>query len=245
MYYEGVPKVMRKELSKDATQHRWDNPDCFLLSKSMVLTGVGKAIVCAVGKNTRIHEMIENEMLKEGDELTPLQEKLGNLAGQIGKFAYLGGALIFIGMTLFLVLKIIFSDSELMNNETLMKILQIFSTAVAIIIMAVPEGLPLAISISMAFSIDNMKKDNLLVKNMEAVETLGQIREICTGKTATLTENKMTVNRFYASGQLVINEGACLNTNILDEKVVEIIKDCIIINNAARVEMSEDAYYEV
>jgi Ca2+-transporting ATPase len=81
MYYEGVSKIMKKEVSKDATQHRWNNPDCFLLSKSMVLTGVGKAVVCAVGKNTRIHEMTENEMLKDSEELTPLQEKLGDLAG--------------------------------------------------------------------------------------------------------------------------------------------------------------------
>ena len=71
---------------------------------------------------------------------------------------------------------------------------------------AVPEGLPLAISISMAFSIDVMKKDNLLVKKMEACETLGQIREICTGKTATLTENNMTVNRFYAGQRTIVAE---------------------------------------
>jgi P-type E1-E2 ATPase len=154
--------------------------------------------------------------------------------------------LIFIGMVTFLILKIMISTStELLNDETLLKILQIFSTVVAIIIMAVPEGLPLAISISMAFSIDFMKKDNLLVKNMDAVETLGQIREICTGKTATLTENKMTVNRFYAGGQLVMNFGDCLNSSLLDDKVIELIKDCIIINNGARLEMSDDAFYEV
>jgi Ca2+ transporting ATPase len=78
-----------------------------------------------------------------------------------------------------------------------MKVLQIFTVTVAVVMVAVPEGLPLAISIAMAFSIDVMKKDNLLVKKMEACESLGTSREICTGKTATLTENNMTVNRFY------------------------------------------------
>lgn len=66
---------------------------------------------------------------------------------------------------------------------------------------AVPEGLPLAISIAMAFSVDTMKKDNLLVKKLEAPENLGYIREICTGKTATLTQNDMNVNYFYIAGR--------------------------------------------
>lgn len=74
-----------------------------------------------------------------------------------------------------------------------MTILRIFTTAVAVVIVAIPEGLPLAVSISMAFSVDTMKKDNLLVKKMAACEALGFIKEICTGKTATLTNNDMEV----------------------------------------------------
>lgn len=61
-------------------------------------------------------------------------------------------------------------------------------------IVAVPEGLPLAITIAMAFSVDTMKKDHLLVKKLDAPESLGFIRDIWTGKTATLTANDMTVN---------------------------------------------------
>lgn len=90
-----------------------------------------------------------------------------------------------------------FSEEDLLSAETATKILRIVTTAVAIIIVAIPEGLPLAVSISMAFSVDTMKKDNLLVKKAGACESLGYIKEICTGKTATLTKNDMKVTQFF------------------------------------------------
>lgn len=101
-------------------------------------------------------------------------------------------------MTLFLVCNIMFSaKKDLLDSNTAMDILRIFTTTVAVIIVAIPEGLPLAVSISMAFSVDVMKKDNLLVKKMIACENLGYIKEICTGKTATLTKNDMNVEIMY------------------------------------------------
>jgi P-type E1-E2 ATPase len=93
-------------------------------------------------------------------------------------------------------------NADLMTNETLLKALNVLTIAVAIVIVAVPEGLPLAVSIAMAFSIDIMKKDKLLIKKLEAVETMGTVTEICTGKTATLTQNDMTVNSFYVANHM-------------------------------------------
>jgi P-type E1-E2 ATPase len=110
-------------------------------------------------------------------------------------------------MTLFLLFQIMIdADRQLLDLNTLQTMLRFFTVGVAVVMVAVPEGLPLAISISMAFSIDTMKKDNLLIKKPDAPENLGYIREICTGKTATLTENKMTVNHFYAAGRTYSNE---------------------------------------
>lgn len=71
----------------------------------------------------------------------------------------------------------------------------------AIIIVAVPEGLPLAVSISLAYSTSSMKKDNLLVKKFAACETLGTVNTICTGKTGTLTCNEMKVYKFFTAGK--------------------------------------------
>jgi len=115
-----------------------------------------------------------------------------------------------VGMIIFLICNLMFSDASLLSNATLMAALKILTISVAIIIVAVPEGLPLAVSISMAFSVDTMKAQKLLVKNMEACENLGTIREICTGKTATLTTNEMRVNRFYTGGMTIINSPSCL-----------------------------------
>jgi P-type E1-E2 ATPase len=97
-----------------------------------------------------------------------------------------------------------FTYDSMFSNPTLLKLLEILTISITIIIVAVPEGLPLAISISMAFSVDTMKdKGGLLIKNLEACETMGVVSEICVGKTATLTKNDMTVSSFYVAGKMI------------------------------------------
>lgn len=97
----------------------------------------------------------------------------------------------------------------------------------------------------MAFSIDKMKEDKLLVKNLEAFETMGQITEICTGKTATLTQNEMVVNMFFAGGRLIHNQKAnSFERSEINEINSILIKEAIIYNCTARIEMSDKALYE-
>lgn len=79
--------------------------------------------------------------------------------------------------------------------------LRAFTTSVAIVIVSVPEGLPLAISIAMAFSIDKMKEQQLLIKKMAAIENLAYTNIICTGKTGTLTDGDMKVKEFMIAGR--------------------------------------------
>lgn len=145
-------------------------------------------------------------------------------------------------MTLFLLCKIFFSSWVLLDDNTPLRLLRIFTTAVAIVIVAIPEGLPLAVSISMAFSVDTMKKDNLLVKKMVACENLGYVKEILTGKTATLTKNDMKVAEYLVGGRVIEHHENSLDK--LNSNVREIITNCIILNNDARVEMSDTAKYE-
>lgn len=97
-------------------------------------------------------------------QFTPLQRKLEAIADQLGKWGYTVGFLVFVSMCIFYLFKIMISDAILLEMTTLEKVLSFFTTAVAVIIVAVPEGLPLSISIAMAFSIDTLKKENLLVK---------------------------------------------------------------------------------
>lgn len=164
------------------------------------------------------------------------------MATYIGKWSYISGFLIFTFMLLFLFCKIMFSDDNLLSDYTLQKLLRTFTTAVAIVIVSVPEGLPLAVSLAMAFSVDYMKTDNLLVKKMEAVETLGYVKDICTGKTATLTQDDQHVRKYYI-GEQTYDFG---NDKIdkLNEDVKQVLEECIIYNCDARIEMSENGYYE-
>lgn len=115
--------------------------------------------MCAVGKYSQINEYLDQECLEEEEAATPLQEKLEKLAALFGKWAYLAGFVVFVTMGIFLVSNVLFSKEELMSNSTLARIIEQFTIAVTIIIVAVPEGLPLAVSIAMAFSIDIMKRD--------------------------------------------------------------------------------------
>ena len=98
-----------------------------------------------------------------------------------------------------------FSDTKLVTIDSLIKVIDFFTTAVTIVLVAIPEGLPLAVSISVSFSMDAMKEDNLLIKNTVAIETMGLVNEICTGKTATLTKNDMNVKCFYTAGTFIYN----------------------------------------
>lgn len=132
----------------------------------------------------------------------------------------------------------------MLTAESLQSLIRNFTTGLAIVIVAIPEGLPLAISISMAFSVDTMKNDKLLVKKIKACEELGYIKEICTGKTATLTKNDMTVNNIYIDRQSLIASSTTLKElHEMSPKVADLIQDCIIMNCDSRVEMSDDALY--
>ena len=113
------------------------------------------------------------------------------------------------------------------------------------VIVSVPEGLPLAVSISLAYSVDRMKNDNILVKNLTAPEKMGGVNEICTGKTGTLTKNDMQVKAFYTQTHLIKNDfkNTFLNCDLF-EHVVEAIKECIVWNCEARVEVDNNALYK-
>ena len=91
---------------------------------------------------------------------------------------------------------ILTTDQYLFSNETLLKIGKIAIVAVVIMIVAIPEGLPLAVSIAMALSINSLKKDKILIKNLESVQTCAMLHDICVGKSGTLTKGKMNVAKF-------------------------------------------------
>jgi len=97
-------------------------------------------------------------------------------------------------------------DAQLIHVDTLNELIDYLIIAITVIVVAVPEGLPLAVAISLAYSVMKMKEEQNLVRKLEASETMGGANEICTDKTGTLTMNKMSVEQVYAEGRVMIGK---------------------------------------
>lgn len=163
--------------------------DPFIISGSKVNEGTGTFLVTAVGVNSSYGRIMMS--MQTDRENTPLQDKLNVLADGIAKFG--GGA----GLLLFIVLLIKFLAQLPNNHDTPdqkgQTFLRLFITSVTVIVVAVPEGLPLAVTLALAFATTRMLKDNNLVRVLKACETMGNATTVCSDKTGTLTQNKMTV----------------------------------------------------
>ncbi len=155
-------------------------------------------IVLAIGKNSR--EGINRSKLQKEDDDTPLQEKLAILADQIGKIGIGSATLTFLALLIHLIIDIIAYDRPVFSYGTLNSLVEYFIIAVSIVVIAVPEGLPLAVTISLAYSVGKMKEENNLVRFLAACETMGGANNICTDKTGTLTMNQMTVTKLWSEG---------------------------------------------
>jgi len=163
--------------------------DPFIISGSKINEGTGTFLVTAVGVNSS-YGRITMAMQTEQED-TPLQKKLNNLADWIAKLG--GGA----ALLLFIILLIKFC-AGLPNNpdnadQKGQTFLRLFITSVTVVVVAVPEGLPLAVTLALAFATTRMMKDNNLVRVLKACETMGNATTVCSDKTGTLTQNKMTV----------------------------------------------------
>jgi P-type E1-E2 ATPase len=130
------------------------------------------------------------------------------------------------------------------SSKTLKKVCEDLTLVIVVIIVAVPEGLPMTISLSLAYSVMKMKEDGILVKNLNSPEVMGSVEEICTGKTATLTKNEMKVVQFYAQSLHIKNtrKNTLFNCELV-ENMIELIKESILFNCEARIEMDEKAMY--
>ncbi|KXX76192.1 Calcium-transporting ATPase 2 [Madurella mycetomatis] len=163
--------------------------DPFLLSGARVLDGVGTFLVTAVGPHSSHGRTMM--ALRNDSGLTPLQARLNVLAGYIAKLGSAAGLLLF--MVLFIEFAARLPGNQASPEEKGQNFLRILITAITIIVVAVPEGLPLAVTLSLAFATKRMTKENNLVRHLQSCETMGNATVICSDKTGTLTENVMTV----------------------------------------------------
>lgn len=96
------------------------------------------------------------------------------------------------------------SERSLFSTESLLEVAKIVIVAVVLLIVAIPEGLPLAVSIAMAMSIESLKKDEILIKNIESIQTCAMLHDICVSKTGTLTKGKLRVKKYHICDETAV-----------------------------------------
>lgn len=185
-------------------------PPDMLLRSSMVMSGTGRMVVTAVGDATEIGQ-VARDAATPTTVKTPLSLQLDRLAKLISKAGTAVSVLAFVAFLLHDVL-----TSPLWHTDDYMgmanAVLRYFMMAVTLIVMAVPEGLPMAVTLALALNMRRMLKSNILVRKLHACETMGAVTVICTDKTGTLTQNRMQVRDMLSCDYSLLARAIALNT---------------------------------
>jgi len=179
---ESVPSEKDAEVECDPKSPLGDRHN-MVFSGCSVTYGTATAVVTATGMDTEMGK-IANLLDSEEDSQTPLQQKLAQLGKYLGIVALAACAVIFV--------------VGLVNG---IPVLEIFMTAVSLAVSAIPEGLPAIVTIVLSIGVQRMVKRNALIRRLPAVETLGGASVICSDKTGTLTQNRMTLTKAYVDGE--------------------------------------------
>ncbi|WIA29940.1 hypothetical protein OEZ86_000039 [Tetradesmus obliquus] len=193
---------------------------CLMMSGSKVLEGFGRLLVLAVGPNSQqgmIQAMVMGgstpqpgssssggggaaaavPMLREATPLTSRLEDVANSIGGVGLAAAAGVLAVNSGLY---TAELLAGGGSLLSSASLEAYLSFFITSMTLLVVAVPEGLPLAVTLALAFSVQRMLADNNLVRNLSSCETMAAATAICSDKTGTLTENNMAVVKLFVGG---------------------------------------------
>uniref|UniRef100_A0AB33J4M8 P-type Ca(2+) transporter n=1 Tax=Prevotella sp. GTC17254 TaxID=3236794 RepID=A0AB33J4M8_9BACT len=192
--------ITTKHADPNKEENKSTYPVNIILRSTMVMSGQGVAVVRAVGDETEIGK-VARKSAETTDIKTPLNIQLSKLAKLVSKVGAGVSILAFVAFLLHDILTnpaVWHSTNYLLMAETVLKY---FMMAVTLIVMAVPEGLPMAVTLSLALNMRRMLKSNNLVRKLHACETMGAVTVICTDKTGTLTQNRMTV------GDMLIVDG--------------------------------------
>ena len=199
---------------------------------SVVVSGHGKAIVTETGMNTRLGK-IANMIIKEDAPETPIQKKLS----EVGKI---------LGIVCLVICIIIFGIGILKQIEPI----EMFMTSVGLAVAAIPEGLPAIVTIMLSIGVTKMAKRKSIIRKLPAVETLGCSSVICSDKTGTLTQNKMTVVKTISSDEQFLFELGSMCTDCIIQKIdgkVQAIgepTEVAIVNKALEKNINKDVLYE-
>lgn len=210
----------------------------------MISKGMCKAIVVSVGSKCSRgskHDIIDL------DEDTPLQTKLKNLTNTFTFTAIITAGIIFVLRIIMMSITAAnLDENKSVAGHVIRGLTQSLNYMVVIAVVSIPEGLPLAVGVSLAFSVMTMHRDNLLVRKLDAPEKMGAIEEIICGKSGTVTTGRMKVAIMHVQGMDVNNtrKDTLLNCK-LSPRIIELLEQSIMYNTEARVEMDDTTYQPV
>ncbi|MDE5774124.1 MAG: calcium-translocating P-type ATPase, PMCA-type [Muribaculaceae bacterium] len=199
--------------SKTTDPERFDKDATFpsnrVLRGTKIMEGHGVMRVLAVGDHTEQGKVMQSAQI-DRSVMTPLSIQLDNLGRLISKYAAVICVIVVIGRLITFFMQDAYDTAYLITY-----MLQTVMIAVSLMVVAVPEGLPMAVTLSLAYSMRRMLKTNNLVRNLHACETMGCVTTICTDKTGTLTQNRMQVAEMTFFGhpsKEIIYEGIAVNS---------------------------------
>lgn len=177
---ESIPADKEADLIIEDTNTPLGDQKNMAFMSTLVSNGRGIGVAVSTAMNTQIGKIAS--MLKDNEkELTPLQRRLE----QLGKI---------LGIAALAICAVIFIIGFIQGRD----LLELFLTSISLAVAAIPEGLPAIVTIVLALGVQRMIKENAIIRKLPAVETLGSVNIVCSDKTGTLTQNKMTVTKFYA-----------------------------------------------
>ena len=207
-------------------------PSDHVMRGTRVMEGHGVAEVYAVGDSTENGKVYEAAHIDDGTK-TPLTEQLERLGALVTKGSYVIGGAVILGRIVMYML----STSGFEWLPFIAYFLQSIMIAVTLVVVSVPEGLPMAVTLSLAYSMRRMLRTNNLVRKMHACETMGATTVICTDKTGTLTQNQMRVAEtdfFALPGQ-----------KLGDDAMSRLIETAIAVNSTAQLDLSDEGHPSV
>ncbi|XP_078442893.1 putative calcium-transporting ATPase 9, plasma membrane-type isoform X2 [Wolffia australiana] len=213
----------------------------FLLGGTKVQDGSAKMLVTSVGMRTEWGRLTDT-LNQGGEDETPLQVKLNGVATIIGKIGLGFAVLTFLVLLGRLVVgKAIHGVFFHWSVDDALLVLDYLAIAVTIVVVAVPEGLPLAVTLSLAFAMKKLMNDKALVRHLSACETMGSVTSICTDKTGTLTTNHMEVNKIWiCDTEKVVSKASEDLSSVMSEEVLKILIQCIFQNTSSDISTNKD-----
>ena len=178
--------------------------------------------------------------MQEEQPPTPLQLKLERVANDIGKIGIFAAIITFLALFINLIIKWAKKEIPFVSTNSLSEIVNFFMLSITIIVVAVPEGLPLAVTISLAYSVSKMKDENNLVRHLSSCEIMGGANNICSDKTGTITQNKMTVTKLYFQNKNSNFEEIYKDNFNNENNQIDLLCDVLSVNSSANIKFNNE-----